>query len=248
MQPQSVIDATGTAEIVRQLDPSLVQGTGPTAAGGLIIRLRGAADGALAFPARAAIVKSLRDAVIDGKLPHDCAKAWLDSGVYPDEVYLKLFVPLSSDWRSRRDEILCTARRSGEAVVEFLKRRREFSQLRIDRIGSIGVREGGRIRGEYCLTGDDVRQGRKFSDAACRCVWPIEFWDPQHGVALEYQSPGSWYEIPFRALKVDEFENVWAIGKCLSADPYAQASARIAGCCWAMGQAVGQHVGEGVVA
>jgi hypothetical protein len=65
---------------------------------------------------------------------------------------------------------------------------------------------------------------------------------------MEYQAPGSCYDIPFRALKVHGLDNVWAVGKCLSADPYAHASARIAGCCWAMGQAVGQLVGQGVAA
>src|SRR5262249_31480852 len=90
----TVIDATGTAEVVRLLDPCLLQGQAPTAAGGLILRLDGVAPGALAFPRGAALVGALRTAVQEGALPPECGKAWLDSGLADDEGYLKLFVPL----------------------------------------------------------------------------------------------------------------------------------------------------------
>ena len=36
------------------------------------------------------------------------------------------------------------------------------------------------------------------------------------------------------------YENLWAAGKCLSADALAHASARVAGTCWAMGEAAGK--------
>ena len=102
------------------------------------------------------------------------------------------------------------------------------------------MRDGGRVRGEYCLTETDVRQGRKFSDAACRCAWPIEYWDPEQGVSMQYLPDNTYYEIPLRALKVSGWANLWTAGKCLSADRLAQASARVAGTCWAMGEAVGR--------
>jgi hypothetical protein len=178
-------------------------------------------------------------------VPADCARAWLDSGVREDEAYLKLFVPLPEDWRAREQELVAAARRDGEAVVAFLRRRPEFAQAWIERAGLLGVRDGGRIRGEYLLTRDDVLQGRKFADAACRCAWPIEFWDRTAGVTLEYLPEGGCYEIPLRALKVRGLNNLWAVGKCLSADAHAQASARIAGCCWAMGAAAGSAAAQG---
>jgi hypothetical protein len=238
----AIIDATGTAETVRLLDPGLLQDADPTAAGGIILRLRGVAPGALAFPAGAGFVHSLRAAAQRGDLPAECGKAWLDSGVHEDEVYLKLFVPLPRDWRLRCEAVAQTAREHGTAVVAFLKKNPPFAGAWIERIGQLGIREGGRIRGEYCLTRDDVLQGRSFADAACRCAWPIEFWDPERGVSLEYLPASQYYEIPLRALKVQGVDNLWAVGKCLSADAHAQASARIVGCCWAMGQAVGRAV------
>jgi hypothetical protein len=192
-----------------------------------------------------AVVHALRGAAAAGDLPADCAQAWLDRGVYADEAYVKLFVPLPSDVPDRREVIVRAARRCGEAVIAFLQRRSEFANARLDRVGALGVRDGGRIEGEYRLTADDVRQGRQFADAACRCAWPIEFWDGERGLSLEYLPDGVCYDIPLRALKVRGVANLWAAGKCLSADPYAQASARIAGCCWAMGQAVGEAAARG---
>jgi hypothetical protein len=89
-----------------------------------------------------------------------------------------------------------------------------------------------------------VSEARKFADAVCRCAWPIEFWDPQCGVKLHYLPDNDFYEIPLRCLKVGGIANLWAAGKCLSADRQAQASARIAGTCWAMGEAVGRAAVE----
>jgi hypothetical protein len=89
------------------------------------------------------------------------------------------------------------------------------------------------------LTGTDIRQGRRFDDAACRGCWPIEYWHPDQGLSLEYLPSDHCYDIPLRSLRVRGLKNVWAVGKCLSADREAQASARVVGTCWAMGDAAG---------
>jgi hypothetical protein len=242
LRARAVIDATGTAEVVRRIDSALLQSDPRRAAGGLIVRLRGVAAGALAFPQGLAVVRALRGAAANGALPARCAHAWVDAGVYDDEAYLKLFVPLPDDWRDprARDELEAAARREAAAVVAFLKRLPGFDRAEAARVGALGIRDGGRVRGEYCLTAADVRAARKFADAACRCCWPIEYWDPDRGVSLEYLPDGGHYEVPLRALKVRGVRNLWAAGKCLSADSLAHASARVAGACWAMGEAAGK--------
>lgn len=241
---QAVVDATGTAEVVRLVDPGLLQEDASRAAGGLIFSLRGVAPGALAFPRGLGIVRMLREAAEGGELPASCGKAWLDAGVYDDEVYVKLFVPLADRRRAAEEHstILGEALEAQAAVVDFLRRLPEFAQAEITRTGELGIRDGGRVRGEYCLTADDVRACRRFNDAACRCCWPIEYWHPEQGVSVEYLPDGSYYEIPIRALKPAGTSNLWAAGKCLSADRYAHASARVAGACWSMGEAVGRVV------
>jgi hypothetical protein len=227
----ALIDATGTAAVVRLIDPALVVDAAERAAGGLIFRLRGVVPGTLALPQSVAVVRALRAAAADGSLPASCDKAWVDSGVHGDEAYVKLFVPDPQAWEPE------PARALVAAVFALLRRQPGFAGAAVDRVGCVGVRDGGRVRGEYTLTRDDVRTGRHFDDAACRCSWPIEYWHPERGLALEYLPEGH-YDIPLRALRVRGLGNVWAAGKCLSADRFAHASARVAGTCWAMGEAV----------
>jgi hypothetical protein len=60
------------------------------------------------------------------------------------------------------------------AVLDFLRRLPGYTAAQVTHVGELGIRDGGRVQGEYCLTVDDVRQARKFADAACRAAWPIE--------------------------------------------------------------------------
>jgi hypothetical protein len=237
----AAIDASGTAALVRLIDPALLQDDTGSAAGGLIFRLRGVVPGTVDFPKGVGILRALRDAAEAGALPPECRWAWLDAGTTPDEVYVKLFVP---DTHPERLPQATRAARDAQAeVVRFLHHLCGFEKCEVAQTGELGVRDGGRIRGEHCLTADDLRQGRRFPDAACRCCWPIEYWHPQAGLSLEYLK-GSYYEIPLRALRVAGMDNLFAAGKILSADPQAHASARVVGTCWAMGEAVGKAAAE----
>jgi hypothetical protein len=211
------------------------------AAGGWIVRICGIAPGALDFPKGIGIVRALRDAANTKTLPWECRHAWIDAGIDDDEAFVKLFVQIDARWRDveRLREISRAAQSSAAAVIRFLKQWPDFARAEVTQSGSLGVRDGGRIRGQYTLTAADVRQGRSFSDAVCRCAWPIEYWDPERGVSIEYLPAGMHYEIPMRALQLEGIDNYWAVGKCLSADRFAHASARVVGACWAMGEAAG---------
>src|SRR5262245_16269451 len=242
LRTRAVVDATGSGAIARLVDPALLQEDARRAAAGFIFSLRGVAPGTLAWPKGLGVVRGLRGAAADGTLPPECARAWVDVGVREDEVYVRLAVALPDDWpdREARGEITRASRQTQDAVVAFLQGLPGFAAARVCRTGNLGVRDGGRVHGEYILTADDVRQGRRFADAACRCAWPIEYWDPEHGVVLEYLPDGQSYDIPLRSLRVRGFANLWVAGKCLAADRLAQASARVVGCCWSMGEAAGR--------
>ena len=241
VKPKALIDTTGSAELVRLADPERVLESEQQAAAGLIFSMNGVEPGALKFPNSIELVRNLRRAAENGELPPDCAMAWVDIGTKEGESYIKLFVPLSSD--SRNPPKLASVTRKAHAtrdrVVQFLQKQPAFSQAQLIQTGSIGIRDAGRVVGEYTLSGADVIAGQKFNDTAGKCCWPIEYWHPTTGVSLQYLPPGQFYEIPLRALKVKGYANLWAAGKCLSADHVARASARVAGCCWAMGEAAG---------
>jgi hypothetical protein len=265
LRPRGLVDATGTAEVVRLINPALVERDDRPAAGSVIVRLRGVAPGTLDFPRGVGVVRELRDAAERGRLPAECAKAWLDSGVYADEVFLKLFVPVpprtisgarpvsaraersrseqsaaGEPGAQRSDRLVRRACQVRDQMIDFLGTLAGFEGAYVTETGGLGIRDGGRVAGEYRLTVDDVRSGRQFEDSIGRCAWPIEFWHPDEGVSIEYLPDGSSYGIPLRSLKLRGLENVWAAGKCLSAEPLAQASARVVGTCWAMGEAAGR--------
>ncbi len=230
---RALVDTTGDASVVRQIDKDLV--AEGQALAGFIVQLRGVPADTMAFPRSVALATQIRRAVGNEKLPPECSSLWLDKGVYPDEVYAKFSVsPQAFDATHMRDV--------AQRLIGFLQSLPDLAGVFIHRYGELGTRDAGRIRGEYRLTEQDLKEGKQFADAACKASWPIEHWHPEKGLSLEYLPPGCFYEIPLRCLKVAGFDNLWAAGKCLSAEPRAQASARVAGSCWAMGQALGRHL------
>ncbi len=233
LHPHALVDTTGNASIVQQIDAGLV--ADGVALGGFILQLRGLMPDALQFPKGVARLRQIRKAVDNGELPPECSTVWLDTGVYPDEAYAKFSVtPADYD----AGHMKCVAKQ----LLAFLQALPDFTGAFIHRYGQLGTRDAGRIKGEYCLTEQDIKAGKRFADVACRACWPIEHWHPQTGISLEYLPPGHDYDIPLRSLKVAGFTNLWAAGKCLSAEPRAQASARVVGTCWAMGEAVGKNI------
>jgi len=241
MTCSAVIDCTGGAEVVRVSAPDKVHDESLLAAAGLIFQLHEVERAAISFPRNIEVLRGLRRAVEQGALPAVCEKIWIDLGSGADDAYVKLFIPLNAQWREPREwsRIEEHALHLRDQVFQWLSKFRGFEKVRLGKTGRIGIRDCGRIEGDYVLNEADVRGARKFSHPACRCQWPIEYWHPEHGVTVEYLSPGSFYEIPLEALKVRGMTNLWAAGKCVSAEPLARASARVVGCCWGMGEAVG---------
>ncbi len=111
----------------------------------------------------------------------------------------------------------------------------------IDSAPSIGMRETRRAVGEYVLKRADVLGNARFGDAIARCGHPVEIHDPKKGVIYRHLDggDGSWYHIPYRAMVVKGVDNLFAVGRCLSAEFDAQASARVTGTAIAMGEAAG---------
>jgi hypothetical protein len=243
LQARSLVDATGNAEVIASVDRELLVEPPHRALGGLIFRIGNIRSEDLLFPRNLRASQKMRRAAEEGILPEEFSRAWIDRGIQADEAYVKIAIPLEGGRAQHlRDYPGTDAIR--DLLLSFLRGLPEFSSAKILQTGKVGFRDGGIFLGEYRLTADDVRRGRKFPDAACRCAWPMEFWDPRKGVELEYLAADDFYEVPLRSLKVRGIENLWGAGKCISADPLAQASTRVAGCCWAMGEAVGKALLE----
>lgn len=104
----------------------------------------------------------------------------------------------------------------------------------------IGVRESRRLVGNYVLTGEDVVNGRTFSDVIALGSYPIDIHAPD-GKELHVikMPPGTIYHIPYRSLTNPMISNLLVAGRCLSATHEALASARVTPTAMFIGQAAG---------
>ena len=91
--------------------------------------------------------------------------------------------------------------------------------------------------GQYVLNAQDIITATHFEDDVARCSWPIEQWLPDGRSSMRYLENGESCGIPARALRAQATANLFMAGKCISADSGAIASARVAGCCLATGEA-----------
>jgi hypothetical protein len=103
----------------------------------------------------------------------------------------------------------------------------------------MGIRESGRVVGDYVLTEDDHQQCRKFPDAVARNRYPIDIHLADGGVELRKLPENDYHEIPYRCLLPVGLDNLLVAGRCLSATFVAQSSVRIQPVCRALGEAAG---------
>jgi ribulose 1,5-bisphosphate synthetase/thiazole synthase len=108
-----------------------------------------------------------------------------------------------------------------------------------DTAPTLGVRESRRVVGDYVLTGEDVSGLARFPDAVAAGAWPREYHVEGRDTEYVNLPEGGWYQVPLRALRPRGLPNLWAAGRCVSADPDALASLRVMAPSLALGQAAG---------
>jgi hypothetical protein len=132
-------------------------------------------------------------------------------------------------------------RRLAEQSAQFLRAHMPgfAGAFLADTAPMLGVRESRRVVGDYELTGDDVDQLARFDDAVAVGAWPREYHVTGRSTQYVPVATGSFYQVPLRALQPRGLANVWAAGRCVSADHDALASLRVMGPSMALGQAAG---------
>ena len=127
-------------------------------------------------------------------------------------------------------------------VLDYYQRKRR-KRWELDHFSPIiGIREGARVVGEYCLTVEACRNGKRFEDAIAVGHYPLDAHDPGDNKRTyilaknELRVPP--YDIPFRSLIPNGINNLLVAGRNLSADQLALSSARVMTTCCAMGQSV----------
>jgi hypothetical protein len=102
----------------------------------------------------------------------------------------------------------------------------------------IGVRETRRLVGLYTLTGNDLREARRFDDSIGVGCWPIDI-HPVHAVGVHELYVPLPFTIPYRCLVPRDVGNLLTAGRCISVDREAQGSIRVGATCAATGHAAG---------
>ena len=109
-----------------------------------------------------------------------------------------------------------------------------------------GARESRRIVGDYVLTGEDVRLGRRHDDVVVLGAWRLDRHPPDkpgyHDIP--WTPP---YDIPYRTLLPQGVDNLLVAGRCHSATSEALASSRVTATAMGMGQAAGIAAASAVV-
>ncbi len=123
----------------------------------------------------------------------------------------------------------------------------------IDTAPLLGVRESRRIMCEYKITGEDLVENRQHPDVITRDFHIIDIHNPTEpghtqyvnypvpggGTERRFVKPGSYREIPYRALVAQKIDNLLIAGRNISSTFEGQAGTRLVMACFNMGQASG---------
>ncbi len=105
---------------------------------------------------------------------------------------------------------------------------------------SLGVRVSNRIRGKYIYTIEDLRSGKKFDNPALISNYPVDVHSKDKNSSTLEQSGE--YQLPIESLMSYNYDNLFVVGRCLSADYLAQGALRVQGSCFSMGEAVARYI------
>ena len=131
-------------------------------------------------------------------------------------------------------------RRQVRQYWEFLRARVPgFEHSYIVDIGpEIGIRESRRISGQYRLTADDIVTAADFEDGVGVSGWPVEKHTAS-GIDWRFPIGRGYHQLPYRCLTPPGLSNLLVAGRCISAEPDAQAAIRVSGPCFVTGQGAG---------
>lgn len=148
--------------------------------------------------------------------------------------------PLSPQQTSKA---LINARESILRIAEFCRIYLPgFDKSYISNIAdALGVRVSRRIKGKYIYTVEDLRSGKKFDNPVLISNYPIDVHSNKNSKSiLEHTTQD--YQLPVESLMSADIDNLFVVGRCISADFLAQAALRIQPSCFSMGEGVAKYI------
>ena len=246
--PSIVIDASGDADVAARAGAGFELGRdGETQYGSTMFRL-GGVDIAQASSLSREEIRACLEAAVEAGFP--LPRTTTGVHINPIEGVVHLNVTKVGDADGKPPNLvdpgaLTQGEQTGRRQVYvyeqvFRKFVRGFERARVIDIGAmIGIRETRLVHGERTLTEADVRACVKPDDRIACSSWALERHGQGRATTWEFLPDAEWYGIPYGCLVVRGFDNLLVAGRNLSASHAAQASARVAGPCIAMGEAAG---------
>ena len=167
----------------------------------------------------------------------------------PDSIAFNCPRIIESDTTPRDEGIfenskaLICGRASIFRIANFCKKYlKGFENAYISNIADmLGVRVSRRIKGKYIYTIDDLKSGKTFENPVLISNYPIDIHSTKAGKSVLEHTEKE-YQLPVEALISADIDNLFVIGRCLSADFYAQAALRIIPSCFSMGEGVAKYI------
>lgn len=104
----------------------------------------------------------------------------------------------------------------------------------------LGIRVSNRIKGKYVYTIDDLKSGRTFEHPALISNYPVDVHNKSKNTStLEHAGE---YQLPIESLMSYDYNNLFVVGRAISADYMAQGALRVQGSCFSMGEAVAKYI------
>jgi hypothetical protein len=104
----------------------------------------------------------------------------------------------------------------------------------------LGVRVSRRIKGKYVYTIDNVKSGKKFEHPVVVSNYPVDVHSKdKDSSTLEIVKD---YTLPLESLMSADIDNLFVVGRCISADFMAQGALRVQASCFSMGEGIAKYL------
>ena len=105
----------------------------------------------------------------------------------------------------------------------------------------LGIRESYRVKCKYTMTKDDILSGLKPENPVLSSNYPIDIHtNNENGDKLEFINNN--YYLPIDAIISEKYDNLYAVGRIVSADFESQAALRVQLSCFSMGEAASKDI------
>ena len=241
--PKAVIDCTGEAMVSSLAEINIIEAEEYQASAQVFSMTGIEAPHISEEKLGMSMMLEIQRAIQEGRLMKEYNRLSIVPGSLDHKnAYLKIGIPEKiSNETNKVTRIEFTARQMVRGIADFLiSNVAEFKNAKLLEVAKeAGIRTGRRSLGLYTLTKEDVLSCRRFEHVVARGAWPIEEWNLDKRVHMDYFEMDNYYEIPADCLVSGQLKNLFFAGRNISATETAMASARVIATCMDTGYAAG---------